>query len=435
MENRPGAIPFISLRMKKDSTASRKQNTAFSVLKNAQYTWLLCSNLAFFFAMQAQMVLRAWLAFKLTNSEFALGLVMFAIAVPMFFLSPVGGVMADRIDRRKLIILGQLTVFLLDLLILALLLTDRLEFWHLILNAAIIGSAFPFIMPARNAIVVNVVRKSNLEKAMAINMGGVNMTRVLGPAIAGFLIDFIGVSYAYCMGVLLYGVGLLFMIRVSSSKPASDIEHLSPLKSVIEGASYVKEHHLIFILLLFGLIPMFLAMPFQSLLVVFAEKVWQVGPRGFGFLSASIGIGGITGSLLVTSFKSDYSRLKRMMFSVIFFGFFLFCFSVSPWFFLGLPLVFVANVFASIFQTLNNTAIQMLIPDRVRGRITSFLMMSFSLPLLGTLPIAALAESLGAPFAVGLSSVLAILISLLFFMISPELRKMNQRLKAGKTID
>jgi MFS family permease len=150
--------------MENDPTTLSNKNSAWSVLKNAQYKWLLCSNISFFFAMQAQMVLRAWLAIKLTDSELALGLVMFAIAVPMFLLSPVGGVMADRKDRRKLIIMGQLAVFLLDLLILVLLLTDRLEFWHLLLNAAIIGSAFPFIMPARNAIVVNVVGKSNLKR-------------------------------------------------------------------------------------------------------------------------------------------------------------------------------------------------------------------------------------------------------------------------------
>lgn len=409
--------------------SSATENSIWTVLKNKQFTWLVLSNSAFFFAMQAQNVMRAWLAFKLTDSEFALGLVMFAIAVPMFFLSPFGGVMADRKDRRNLIVMGQLTVFLLDFVVLFLLLTDQLEFWHLLLNAAIIGSAFPFIMPARNAIVVNVIGDTGLEKAIAVNMGGVNMARVLGPAIAGFLIDYVGVAYAYSLGVGLYGVGLLFMFQVSSSKPDPAKERLSAWKSIGEGVSYVKEHHLILVLLLFGLVPMFLAMPFQNLLVVFAEKVWEVGPKGFGFLSAAIGVGGIFGSVLVASFRNDYSRLKRMMISVLAFGFSLFFFSISPYFLLGLFLIFIANVFVSVFQTLNNTVIQMLIPDRVRGRITSFLMMSFSLPLLGTLPVAALAESMGAPFAVGLSSVLAIVIALLFYILSPELRRLNERLK------
>ena len=415
--------------MKKDPSSAETENGTFSIFKNTQYTWLLSSNIAFFLAMQAQMVLRAWLAFKLTDSEFALGMVMFAVAVPMFFLSPLGGVMADRIDRRKLIIFGQLGVFCLDLIILALLLTGRLEFWHLICSAAILGSAFPFIMPARNAIVVNVAGMSRLEQAMAINMGGMNMARVVGPAVAGYLIDVAGVNMAYIFGVTLYGIGLLFMTRVSSSKPEKVANPLSTGKSIMEGVSYLRQNRLLLVLLLFGLVPMFLAMPFQNLLVVFAEKVWQVGPRGFGLLSASMGLGGIVGALWVANIRQTYGRLKRMTISILGFGIFLFGFSISPYFLLGLFLVFIANVFVSVFSTLNNTSIQLLIPDQVRGRITSFLMMSFSLPLLGTLPVAAVAEAYGAPFAVGLFSILAIVVALLFLGLSRELRQIDQQVK------
>jgi MFS family permease len=397
-----------------------------------QYRWLLSSNIAFFFAMQSQMVLRAWLAFQLTRSEFALGAVMFSVAVPMFFLSPFGGMMADRVDRRRLILIGQSAVFVLDLVIFLLLWTGHLKFWHLLCNAVIIGSAFPFIMPARNAIVVNIVGKSRLEKAMAINMGAMNMTRVLGPAIAGFLIDVAGARIAYALGVSLYGIGLVLMTRVSRSIPVVDPRRLSPWASIVEGISYIRQHRLLLILLLFGLVPMFLAMPFQNLLVVFAEKVWDVGARGFGLLSAAIGLGGIVGALWVAMIKNTYRRVRRMIFSMMAFSFLLFCFSFSPWFLLGLVLVFAANVFANIFGTLNNTSIQLLIPDRVRGRITSFLMMSFSLPLLGTLPVAAVAEAFGAPFAVGCASLLAMLVALLFFGLSPNLRRMDRQVDEAR---
>ena len=412
--------------MNDHSTEKAGNGSPFALFKNGQFTWLIASNFVFFFAMQAQLATRAWLAFKLTDSEFALGMVMFAIAVPMFFLSPFGGVLADKKDRRNLIVLGQFAVLISDLLILILLLTDRLEFWHLLSSAAVIGCAFPFIMPARNAIVVNVVGKSRLEHAMAINIGATNVARVLGPASAGFLIDLTDVNYAFFMGVFLFGSGLLFMTRVNSSKPVSDMKHLSPTESIIEGMIYMKEHRLVLILLLFGLIPMFLAMPFQNLIVIFAEKVWQVGPRGFGLLSAAVGVGGVVGSLWVASIKNTSQRLKRMMISVLAFGIFLFCFSFSPYFLLGLLFVFIANVFLNVFNTLNNTAIQLLIPDRVRGRISSFLMMSFSLPLLGTLPVAAVAEAFGAPLAVGLASILAILTALLFFGLSADLRQMDK---------
>jgi len=429
-------LPFLQLTsyMTSHSEFSPESRNPFSLFRIVQFKWLLASNLAFFFAMQAQMVMRAWLAFKLTNSGFALGTVVFTLAVPMFFLSPVGGMMADRIDRRNLIVIGQTAVFTLDFSIFLLLLTDHLQFWHLLLNAAIIGSAFPFIMPARNAIVVNIVGKSRLEQAMGINMGGMNMARILGPAIAGFLIDLAGVKVAYFLGVFLYGMALLCMFRVGSSKPMPDPRGLSPGKSILEALAYLRDNRLVLVLLLFGLVPMFLAMPFQNLLVVFADKIWQVGARGFGLLSASIGVGGIVGALWVVWIRNTYRRLRRMMLSAVAFGFFLFCFSFSPWFLLGLFLVFLANVFINIFSTLNNTAIQLLIPDRVRGRVTSFLMMSFSLPLLGTLPVSAVAEVYGAPFAVGCASLLAVLIALVFLLLCSNLRRMDELVHEARKV-
>ena len=402
-----------------------KQGT-FSIFKLQQFRWLYASNMAFFFAMNAQGIVRAWLAFKLTNSELALGTVMFVVAVPMFFLSPIGGMVADRKDRRNLIMLGQFIIFTTDLSIYFLLFFDRLEFFHLLISAAINGCVFPFIMPARNAIVVNVVGKSRLEKAMAFNMAGMNTTRVLGPAVAGLLIDAIGASHTYMMGVILYATGVSFLIPVDHSYPSAEMKALSPKDSIIEGFTYMKDNNLVLILLLFGLIPMFLAMPFQNLLVVFAEKIWDVGSRGFGLLSASMGVGGIVGSFWVATIRHSEGRLRRMMVSMFGFGILLLCFSFSPWFLLGLFLVFLANACVSVYNTLNNTAIQLLIPDNIRGRVTSFLMMSFSLPLLGTLPVAAVAEVFGAPLAVGLASCLAVLVGLAFYLASSKLRNMDE---------
>ncbi|MCP4754058.1 MAG: MFS transporter [Proteobacteria bacterium] len=417
--------------MKKSPKSLTKEGGPFALFELLQFRWLYASNMAFFFAMNGQGVVRAWLAFKLTDSELALGMVMFAVAVPMFFLSPIGGVVSDRRDRRNVVVFGQFSVFVTDLCIFLLLLAGRLEFWHLLASAAINGCAFPFIMPARNALVVNVVGKSRLERAMALNMAGMNATRVLGPAAAGFLIDAVGATHTYLMGVILYATGVLCMFQVDRSRPTAEMRALSPKDSIIEGFTYMRENRLVLILLLFGLIPMFLAMPFQNLLVVFAEKIWDVGSRGFGLLSASMGVGGILGAFWVATIRHSSGRLRRMMLSMFGFGTLLLCFALSPYFLLGLFLVFLANACVSVYNTLNNTAIQLLIPDKVRGRVTAFLMMSFSLPLLGTLPVAAVAEVFGAPIAVGLASVLAVLVGFLFFVSSSKLRNMDASIETA----
>ena len=261
--------------------------------------------------------------------------------------------------------------------------------------------------------------------ALRLAMAGMNATRVLGPAAGGFLIGVIGMQATYGLGVLLYVSGLLCMLGVHASRAVPEGARRPVFESLAEGGRYMWGHRLVLVLLLFGLIPMFLAMPFQNLLVVFADKIWDVGSFGLGMLSASAGLGGTVGSLWIAARSGSSRRLRTMMFSMLVFGSLLFAFALSPWFLLGLPLVFVANVFGSVYGTLNNTAIQLLIPDHVRSRISSFLMMSFSLPMLGTLPMAAVAEALGAPFAVALASLLAMGVAVLFYVASPSLRSLD----------
>ncbi len=253
------------------------------------------------------------------------------------------------------------------------------------------------------------------------------MTRVLGPAIAGFLIPVIQVEGVYMMNLGLYTLAWLVMTRVQRVPPPADAKASSVSKNLSDGFRYVWSNRLVLILLAYGLVPLFLAMPFQALLVVFAEDVWQVGASGLGVLTATAGVGAVAGSAYIAGRNANAGRLRLMMWSAVIFGALLAGFAVSSWFWLALVLVFVANVFGSMFGTLNNTAIQLLIPDAVRGRISSFLMMSFSLPLLGTLPVTAVADRLGAPIAVGLSSSLAVVATVVFYLASRNLRELDSR--------
>ena len=407
---------------------------AFAALEHKQFRWLFASNVVFFLAMSGQGIVRAWLAFELTDSELALGLVSFTVAVPMLLIAPIGGVMSDRWERRNLVVAGQTLVISSECAILTLLFTDSLAFWHLLVAAGIMGCVFPFIMPARQALVVNVVGKRGLPNAMALGMAGMNVTRVAGPALAGFLLGPLGTKWSYVIGVSLYVIALIAMLQVHRH-PIGDRPRVSVYANVIEGIHYVRENRLVLILIFFGLVPMFLAMPFQTLMVVFAEEVWQVGPTGLGLLSAVGGIGGVAGSFYVAWRADSQKRVRRMMVSSVGFGAFLFAFSMTPWFSAALVFVFVANLFASVYSTLNNTAIQMVIPDAVRGRISSFLMMSFSLPLLGTLPMSAIAETWGAPTAVATASVLAVVVALLFYAGSPTLRRMDLTVREAVEAD
>lgn len=409
--------------------------SAIVSLESPQFQRIFASNLTFFLAMSGQGIVRPWLAFQLTDSALALGLVSAAVAVPMLFLAPFGGVLADRVERRRLIMSAQALAIASEVITLALLVTDQLQFWHLVMTAGMMGCAFPLIMPARQAIVVNIVGKRGLGAAVALNMAGVNVTRVVGPAIAGFLIPVIEVKGVYIMNLSLYVIALLVMTRVRRVPPPAEASAQSIKKNLVDGFHYVWSNRLILILLIYGLVPMFLAMPFQALLVIFARDVWQTGSSGLGILNAAAGIGAVVGSVYVASRGPETGRLRLMMISVVAFGTLLALFAGSPWFLPAVGLIFLANIFASIFGTLNNTAIQLLIPDSVRGRISSFLMMSFSLPLLGTLPVAAAAQRLGAPMAVGIASILAVLAALAFYFGSQKLRELDLRVQHAVSQD
>ena len=393
-------------------------------LRIPQFRWLFLSNTTFFLAMQGQIIVRSWLVYTITDSALALGIVSLMVALSMLSLGPIGGVAADRFERRGLVAAGQATVVIAEAVVLLLLFSGGLEYWHILVQVTVVGAVFPFVMPARNAIVADVVGRRRLTNAMALNMTAVNVTRVVGPSVGGLLIGFAGVEVAYSINAGLYVLALAAMMGVHRA-PVADPSGHSMLRNMAQGFRYVAENRLVLVLLFFGLVPMFLVMPFQTLLVVFAEDIWEVGPLGLGILSGASGVGGVVGAVFVVWRSNSSRRLRLMMTSVFAFGLFMMGFALSPWFWLGLPLILAGSAFQAIYTTLNNTAIHVLIPDSVRGRVSGFLTMSFSLPMLGVAPISALAEVWGAPVAVGLSSLLAVVVATVFYLASSDLRRMD----------
>jgi MFS family permease len=404
-----------------------RPTTGFAALRDRQFRWLYISNIAFFFAMNGQMVVRSYLAFEITNKNaFALGLINLAVAVPMLIVSPLGGVVADRVEKRKLIMTGQAILVANELTVLALLLTGTLQFWHLMAVVFVMGCTFPFIMPARQSIVVSIVGRRGLANAMALQMGGMNAARVVAPALAGFLIWIVGLKLTYVAAVAVYGVALMAMSRVEKSPPVPRETKNSVYADIVEGFRYVTGDPPVRVLMILSILPVLLAMPFQSLLVVFAVDVWDVGSRGLGFLQAAAGLGGLAGAFFLAWRTEPRRKLRMMMTSLLGFGVSLLFFSVSPWFAAGLLFVLVADVFASVFQTLNNTVIQTVIPDAVRGRVMSLMMMTFGLTPLGTVPIAAMAQAWGVQFAVATASIAMMILSVAVFLLSRSFRDIDR---------
>jgi MFS family permease len=396
------------------------------VLSIPEFRWLFFGNVGFFFAMQGQILTRTILAWDLTGLAQSLAYINLVVAVPMIFASMIGGAITDRVERRQLIIIGQCLITGNELFILGLLVMGHLEFWHLLCTAFVAGCAFPFIMPARMAITVNVVGPAKIQSAMAVSSGAMNLSRVAGPAMMGIIISQYSVVAAYIVSSLLYASAVFCMFFVNRNTAPQPEDGQKPLLSdIIYGFQYIKRNKPVLVCLLFGLVPMFLAMPFQSLLVMLVEQNWQAGESGLGILMGAGGVGGVLGAIWIARRGDKTERLRLMVLTAIGFALFLAVFTQTSNFYLALLPLILANLCASAFQTVNNATIQILVDDNVRGRMSSFMMMSFGLTPLGVFPMAIAADHFGAAAAILGACVALVLMTAVFLGVSKSLRTID----------
>ncbi len=372
------------------------------------------------------MLTRTILAWDLTGLAQSLAYINLVVAGPMIFASMIGGAITDRVERRQLIIVGQCLITGNEIFILTMLLLGQLEFWHLLCTAFVAGCAFPFIMPARMAITVNVVGPDRIQSAMAVSGGAMNLSRVVGPAMMGIIISEFSVVAAYVVSTLLYGSAVFCMLFVKRNTAVQPDGGKKPLLAdIIYGFQYVSRNKPVLVCLMFGLVPMFLAMPFQNLLVMLVEQTWQVGESGLGILMGAGGVGGVLGSIWIARRGDRSERLRLMVVTVIGFAVFLAVFTQTSVFYLALVPLVLANLCASAFQTVNNATIQILVDDNVRGRMSSFMMMSFGLTPLGVFPMAVAADHIGAANAILGACVALVIITVAFVGLSRTLRTID----------
>jgi MFS family permease len=400
---------------------------SLAALQSVNFRWLLGSLLGFFLSMQGQFLVRSLLAWDLTHKELALAYVNLVIAVPMVAGSFIAGAIIDRIERRRLIIMAQVAIMVNELLVLALLLSGVLEFWHLLTSSFVLGVLYPFVMPTRTAMIYGVVRLDKLGNAMALQAATMNVARIVGPSLAGMVIALLSIEAAYVSSFILFLLSTLAMLKLPKSYPDKH-SGKSLFADVSYSFVYVAKHRDILLCIIFGFLPLLLALPVFSMLVVFAEEVWKVGEPGLGMLMAMVGLGGITGSLIVAHMGEGNNRTRWMVTAAVLFGVLLALFSISPSFLLALGLLLLANMFSNISQTINNTLIQLLAHNEVRGRMSSFTMLSFGLTPLGVLPIALAAEKYGITSTMFVGCGILVSIVLALYIFSPTLQGLDVKL-------
>lgn len=388
------------------------------------FRWLIGALLCFFLGMQGQILVRSLLAWELTKSELSLGYVNLVVALPMVLMSFIAGAIIDRVERRKLLIVMQALIMANELLLLTLVVLEKLNFPLLLASSFLMGSLFPFVMPTRSAMVFGMVGRELLGNAMALQSATMNVGRIVGPAVTGALIPLLTLKGAYAVTILLHLLATVTSFKLPRSFPDQKTKK-SLMGDMLYSFTYIGQHRPIMLVMLFGLFPILLMLPAHSMLVVFADDVWKVGEDGLGMLMAMVGAGGISGAYIVARFSSSQSRTRWMLATAALFGVVLAAFTQSPWFQLALLLMLGAAMLNDITQTMNNTIVQLLAHNEVRGRMSSMLMLSLGLTPLGVLPVALAAERFGIANTLFVASLVLLIIVTLFYTLSPTLRKLD----------
>jgi len=376
-----------------------------------------------------QTIAESWLVYRLTGSSLLLGAVGFSSQIPVFLVAPLGGIVADRYNRQRVVIGTQVCSMVLAGIYAALTLSGRIKIWEIFVLAALLGIVNAFDIPGRQAFLMDMVGREDLMNAIALNSSMFNGARIIGPAIAGILVAKIGEGWCFFANSVSYIAVIAGLLMMQITRAAPRATDASPLAHIIEGFRFVRGTAPIrVILLLLGLVS-FVAMPYVVLMPIFADRVLHSGARGLGILMGATGVGALLGALTLAS-RSGVRGLGRWVaYSCGGFGVFLVLFSFSHTFWLSTALL-VPVGFCMMFQmSSSNTLIQAMSPDELRGRVMAvYSMMFMGMAPFGTLLAGALADRLGAPVTVAMGAVAAIGGAVIFGRNLPKIRTEARRL-------
>lgn len=395
----------------------------FTSLSHRNYRYLWFGTVFMSAGQWIQQVTLGWIVYDLTGSSVLLGVLNGLRALPFLVASPIAGVFADRMDRRQLMLVCECFLALLTLLMGVLVASGKLAVWHLFTFTLLTGIAWAFVDPIRQSLVPVLVPKPDLMNAVALNSAAFNMTKVIGPSLGGLLIVAFGAAGNFFVQAIAYAMVLLIVYRMVVPATPGEARRTSPLANLKEGLSYVWSNPIVFALMTAALVPRVFAMPFQTLMPVFQKDVLQVGPEGLGMLLAAPGLGALLAGLALATLSS---RIKRqgvfMLVSLVVLGFLMILFSWTTSFPLSLLTLVCQGVFQIFYMATTHTMIQLIVPDRLRGRVMSIYALDRGLMPVGSLFAGVCAHYVGAPVTVTLMGAIVIVLALLIAWRAPVVR-------------
>ena len=358
---------------------------------------------------------QGWLLFDLTSSPFYLGMFSSLRVVMLLSFFILGGIMSDRIDRRKVMFFIQIVSALTALGLAVLVSTDTIRVWHIFALGAITSTSWAFEQPVRQALPPQLVPRDDLVNALALNAVTWNGAGLLGPSLVGLTVPYIGIDGCCYINVVSYlaVIGALLRMRVPATNNSATRSGV--IQSLRDGFGYVRREKIIMTFLTVSALFNIFGRSYITLLPVIAKEVLRIGASGFGFISAGPGLGTIIGSLTLASLGRVKAQRGILITILLAFSVSLIAFSVSGDVWLAFGFLVVVGALSTVFETLLNTSIQLRVVESFRGRVSGFYgLTGGGLREFGGMQAGFVAEWTGAPFAIAAGSVVLAIVGYIF---------------------
>ena len=405
----------------RDPIDSSVWGRTLSSLKYREFRYLWLGMLFLMTSMQMQMVVRSYLTYEITSSPFILGLVNAGFAMPMLILALFGGAIADRVEKKIIIQIGHCIAFCLAVFIAVSIAMDEITWVHLMSVSMLQGALFSFLMPARQALVPQLIGKESISNAFSLDAAAMSVTTLISPAIGGGLYNIIGPEGVYVLISICCVLAFIFTRLVRVPEITTEVKKTDVLSDIKLGVSYAMRNRMIFGLLILGLLTTLLSMPFRFILPVFVVDIYGLGPESMGLLVTLAGVGAIAGSVFIAAI-GKWRRGMILLFSGFLSGIALVLVAGIPVYIAAVGIMILLGLGDALRQTLNQVIIMEEVEDEYRGRVMSIFMLIFALMPLGVLPAGLLAQLVNAQFSVGLMGALLLLVSLVLWFSQKHLR-------------
>jgi MFS transporter, DHA1 family, staphyloferrin A biosynthesis exporter len=409
-----------------EPVSARFRFQTFSSLRHLDFRYLCAGTFMMSAGQWIQQVTLGWLVYELTGNSILLGMLNGLRALPFLVTGPMAGVAADRMDRQKLMLHTQYVLIVTAVIMGGLVASGLLAVWHIFVFTLITGIAWTFSEPVRQSLIPSVVPKAELANAIALNSGGFNLMKIIGPATGGAMIALFGAAGNFFVQGAAYA-GVLAMIYLMHVPPTpAEARRSSALANLKEGFSYVWSTPAVLALMILAYVPRIFAVPYQTLMPVFQKDVLGVGPEGLGLLMAAPGVGAVLSVLVLASLTNRVKRQGLLLVgSIVILGAFLVLFSQITSFWLALLVLVAVGGFQMLFLASTNTMLMLIVPDELRGRVMSLYMLDRGLMPAGALFAGVVAHFVGGPLTVATMGAIVIVLALMVAWRVPAIRALE----------